>query len=95
MENLRLEALKEYYPNSIFVSERLENEEWIRLGEPHCWLRVDELCGFIAYVDCSYGRVALFEGTEYIADGKFSAISNKAVALDKDYFGTDHYIFVR
>lgn len=95
MEKYRLAALSETYPNSIFIDARLEHEDWIKLGEPHCWLRVDELSGFIAYVDCSYGNIALFEGAELIASGRFSAITERVVALDKDYYGISHYIFVR
>ena len=91
-----IEQLTEIYTRkSIIVQDRLPQEEWESLGEPHCWIKVDEVRKFSCYIDCAYGRIALFKNNKLLDTGKFSARHEDAVALDKDYYGLKHYIYIR
>lgn len=92
----KLVQLKEAgYVNSMFTEDQLEQDEWQAKGHPYCWVLVEIHKAFSCFIDVSYGHIALFENDEFLGVGKYSALYDKAVAMDKDYYGLSHYIFIR
>lgn len=74
----------------------MEVNEWVSRGRPHVLSVVARIGNFTAVLDTGYGRMFLLDtNTNEIAQTRqHVAILNNVVFLDKEYYGTKHWLFI-
>ena len=69
-------------------------EQWEELGKPYHWEIVEEKDDFKVVLDTAYGHIALFKSDVLLDVSSRTIILEDIVILDKDYYGTDKYIWL-
>jgi hypothetical protein len=69
-------------------------DEWQDLGKPHVWRRVETVRDYVVYSDTAYGGLALLKGDVLIGNGRYHIIADKITVLDRNYYGTNKYIWM-
>lgn len=71
-------------------------EAWIKAGRPHVLVVVARSGKYTGVIDTGYGKMFLLDtNTGELSQAlNHIAILNNAVFLDKDYYGTNSYIFI-
>ena len=77
----------------IIVSKQQSLDEWEAAGKPHTWILMEAVDGYELYIDCAHGHMAIFEHGKLLGDGKDHISVPGVVVMDKDYYGTEKYIW--
>jgi len=69
-------------------------DEWEELGKPYHWAIVEEKDDYKVVVDSAYGHIALFKNDILLDFSPKTIILEDIVVLDRNYYGTDKYIWL-
>lgn len=69
--------------------------QWKSSGEPYCWHEMESAKGLVVLADSSYGQLALIDDKngKVLSIGHYTIVTKECVVLDKDYYGTEHYMW--
>jgi hypothetical protein len=94
-----MQAILDVFPGSRFFKSKEEVPHFSEWNKTHDWIKVEELNGYAAWTDFGYGLNALTHGDKLVGSGKYTVAGNpdhpNIVLLDKDYYGTEYYLFAR
>ncbi len=70
---------------------------WIKDGRPDVWVKVESLLSedvlYEVEVNVAYGGIRLLQDNDVVSSGKYEAISDTMIALDKEYYGLSKYLW--
>jgi hypothetical protein len=94
-----MKAILDVFPSSRFFENIDYVPHYTEWDKTHDWVKVEELNGYVAWIDMGFGTAAVTFGEELVGWGKYTVAGCEAhpniVLLDKDYYGTKHYLFAR
>lgn len=84
------------YFTNVGESVNIELDEWVRRGRPHVLSVVARIGNYTAVLDTGYGKMFLLDtNTGEVAQAlNHVAHLNRAVFLDKEYYGTKNWLFI-
>lgn len=84
------------YPHEMKSQELISDmNKWREAGRPYLWECVDQSEDYSVWRDSGYGYLALFADGELVNISSTNIIvEQNVIVLDKDAYGTNHYLFV-
>lgn len=83
--------------NRSIIYKEISQEDWIKKGNPFVIQLAEQYDNAYCYLDSGYGFIILIVedkiAGDKIARGKKMCSIGNVIALDRDYFGTESYIF--
>ena len=73
-----------------------EIQDWVNAGSPRCYVTVAVALDLDLEVqlDYAYSGIRIVKNGIEVASGKYTAVFEKWLAVDPNYYGTDKFLYI-